>query len=398
VRGSVVKRGNGYSVVVELDRDPITGKRRQKWSSGYRTKRDAERGLSEIVASLHAGTYVEPTKQTVREYLKDWLAAIEPTIRPSTHYSYARNLRLHVLPRLGSVQLRRVDAGMLNALYAALLADGKQSNGGGGLSPRSVRYIHTIVHRALRDAVRWGRIARNPADAADPPRAAAAVRPTMTTWTADQVRAFLDYTADHRLHAAFVVLATTGMRRGECLGLRWSDVDLTVGRVSIAQTVIAVNHKVRIGSPKTARGRRTVVLDPGTVAVLRRHRQQLLAERLIMGAGFTDHGLVFCRPDGGPLHPERFSRTFEIEAARAGLPRIRLHDLRHTWATLALSAGEHPKVVQERLGHANVSITLDVYSHVTEGLHGDAASRVAGIIFGTSVSTSLAPGGAGGDE
>jgi integrase len=382
MRGSVVKRGGGYSVVVELDRDPVTGKRRQKWHSGYRTKRDAERAMSEIATAVHAGTYAEPTRQTLGDFIEDWLAAIEPTLRPSTHYSYARNLRLHALPRLGSVQLRRIDAGMLNALYADLLADGKQSNGGGGLSSRSVRYVHTIVHRAFRDAVRWGRIARNPADAADPPRAAATARPTMTTWTADQLRAFLEHIAEHRLHAAFVVLATTGMRRGECLGLRWSDLDLPAGRLSIVQTVIAVNHEVRIGSPKTARGRRTVALDQGTVAVLRRHRQQQLAERLIMGAGCTDHGLVFCRPDGEPLHPERFSRTFMIEAARAGLPRIRCHDLRHTWATLALSAGEHPKVVQERLGHANVSITLDVYSHVTEGLHGDAAARVAVIIFG----------------
>ena len=382
MRGSVVKRGDGYSVVVELDRDPITGKRRQKWHSGYRTKRDAERAMSEMVAALHAGTYLEPTKQTLGDFTKDWLAAIEPTIWPSTHYSYDRNLRLHVLPQLGSVQVRRIDAGMLNGLYALLLADGKQSNGGGGLSPRSVHYVHTILHRAFRDAVRWGRIARNPADAADPPRSAATVRPAMTTWTAQQLRAFLAHTADHRLHGAFVVLATTGMRRGECLGLRWSDVDLQAGRVSITQTVIAVNHQVRIGSPKTARARRTVVLDSGTVTALRDHRQRQLAERLLMGAGFTDHGLVFCRPDGGPLHPERFSRTFMIESARAGLPAIRLHDLRHTWATLALSAGEHPKVVQERLGHANVSITLDVYSHVTEGLHGDAAARVAVIIFG----------------
>lgn len=131
----------------------------------------------------------------------------------------------------------------------------------------------------------------------------------MRTWTADQLRAFLEHTAEHRLHAAFVLLATTGMRRGECLGLRWSDLDLTAGRLSIVQTVIAVNHEVRIGSPKTARGRRTVALDKGTVAVLHRHRQQQLAERLIMGSGFTDHGLAFCRPDGEPLHPERFSRT-----------------------------------------------------------------------------------------
>jgi integrase len=400
MRGSVVKRGDGYSVVVDLDRDPVTGKRRQKWHSGFRTKRVAERALSEIVASVHAGHYLEPTKQTLTDFVTDWLTAIEPTIRPSTHHSYGRNLRLHVLPHLGSVQLRRVDAGMLNALYAALLADGKLTNangGAGGLSPRSVRYVHTIIHRAFRDAVRWGRIGRNPADAADPPRASAVVRPTMTTWTADQVRAFLDHTADHRLHAAFVLLATTGMRRGEALGLRWSDVDLTAGRVSISQTVIMVHHDIRIGAPKTARGRRTVALDPGTVTALREHRHRQLAERLLMGAGFTDHGLVFCRPDGGPLHPERFSRMFSRELAKIGLPAIRLHDLRHTWATLALSAGEHPKVVQERLGHANVSITLDVYSHVSEGLHGDAASRVASIIFG-SVSSALANRGGGVDE
>jgi integrase len=207
----------------------------------------------------------------------------------------------------------------------------------------------------------------------------------MRTWTAPEVRAFLEHTADHRLHAAFVVLATTGMRRGECLGLRWTDLDLTAGRASIVQTVIAVNHEVRFGSPKTARGRRTVVLDPGTVAALRERRQLQLAERLLMGAGFTDHGLVFCRPDGGPLHPERFSRTFTIEARRAGLPPIRLHDLRHTWATIALTTGEHPKVVQERLGHAAIAITLDVYSHVTEGLHGDAASRVAGSSSGRAL-------------
>jgi integrase len=218
MRGSVVKRGAGYSVVVELDRDPVTGKRRQKWHSGYPTKRAAERALAEMVTSVHQGTYVEPSKQTLGEHLGGWLAAIEPTVRAATHYSYARNLRLHVVPRLGSVQLRRVDGGMLNALYAALLAEGKRSNGGGGLSPRSVAYVHTILHRAFRDAVRWGRLTRNPADAADPPKASATTPAAMSTWSAEQVRAFLDHMAGHRLYAAFVLLATTGMRRGEALG------------------------------------------------------------------------------------------------------------------------------------------------------------------------------------
>jgi len=395
VRGSVVKRGNGYTVVVELDRDPVTGKRRQKWHSGYRTKRDAERALIELTASVHGGTYVEPSRQTLADYLTDWLAAIEPTVRPATHHSYARNLRLHVAPTLGTVPLRKVDAGQLNALYAALLVTGRRSHPGGGLSPRTVRYVHTILHRAFRDAVRWGRLTRNPADAADPPRAGASTRPVMTTWTGDQVQAFLAHMRGHRLSAAFLLLATTGMRRGEALGLRWTDLDLDAGRLSIVQTVIAVNHVTRVSSPKTERGRRTVALDPGTVAALREHRRRQVAERLLMGAGFTDHGLVFCRPDGGPLHPERFSRMFDREIAKTSLPRIRLHDLRHTWASVALAAGVHPKVVQERLGHASIGITMDTYSHVTEGLHGDAAALVAGLLVAPVVSSALAAGGVG---
>jgi integrase len=294
----------------------------------------------------------------------------------------------------------RHDGLLLLGCAHRLLADGKRTvayGGGSGLSPRTVRYIHTIIHRMLGDAVRWGRIARNSADAADPPRAAATQRPAMRTWTAKHLRAFLDRTRDHRLHAAFTVLATTGMRRGECLGLRWQDLDLDTGRASISQTLVMVVHDVRIGSPKTSRGRRTVALDPDTVAVLREHRRRMLTERMLMGAGFRDHGLVFHRPDGGPLHPERFSREFTRAVARTDLPRIRLHDLRHGWATMALQAGIHPKVVQERLGHAGIAITLDTYSHVTEGLHGEAANLVAGLIAG-SVSRPLAKTGGRDDE
>jgi integrase len=388
MRGGVVRRGDGYTVVVELDRDPVTNKRRQKWHSGYRTKRDAERALSEIVASLHTGSYLEPTKQTLSDFTREWLAAIKPTIRPSTHHSYSRNLQLHVLPPLGSVQLRRIDAGMLNTLYASLLAEGRKNYAGGGLSPRSVRYIHTIMHRAFRDAVKWGRLARNPAEAADPPKATG--RPESITWTADQLRTFVEGTRGSRYWTAYLLLATTGLRRGEALGLRWSDLDLDAGRASIRQTVIAIRHTVMIGTPKTAKGRRTVTLDSGTVSALREHRRRQAAERLLMGAGWTDLDLVFCHVDGTMLHPERFSRGFLETVSRIGLPRIRLHDLRHGWATLALQAGIHPKIVQERLGHANISITLDTYSHVTAGLHEDAAEEVAALF--RPVSNPLAEG------
>lgn len=390
MRGSVVKRGDGYSVVVELDRDPVTGKRRQKWHSGYRTKRDAERGLAELLGNVNRGTYVPRSRQTVSEYVEEWLAAIAPTVRPSTHYSYSRNLRLHVVPRIGSAPLVAVDAGTLNQLYAALLADGRKDYAGGGLAPRTVRYIHTILHRAFKDAVRWGRLARNPADAADPPKAGEASRPESVTWTAVQLRTFLEGARRSRHWTAYLVLATTGLRRGEALGLRWSDLDLDAGRASIRQTVIAVKHTAMLGTPKTAKGRRTVKLDKGTVAALREHRRRQAAERLLMGAGWTDTDLVFCHVDGTMLHSERFTRGFSDAVRRLGLPAIRLHDLRHGWATLALQKGIHPKVVQERLGHANIGITLDTYSHVVAELHEEAAEDVAAMFL--PVSNPLAEG------
>ena len=382
MRGSIVKRGTSYSVVLDLDPDPTTARRRQKWHSGYRTKREAAVALAELVSSVNRGAYVPRSRQTVAEYAEEWLAAIAPTVRPSTHYSYARNLRLHVLPYLGSTPLAAVDAGTLNGLYATLLASGRRNHEGGGLSARSVSYVHTICHRALRDAVKWGRLVRNPADAADPPRATSSGSPDMATWTAEQLGTFLTGVRDDRLSAAYFLLATTGMRRGEALGLRWADVDLDDGRAAIRQTVIAVNHQPSIGTPKTAKGRRTVRLDKATVTALREHRKRQAKERLQMGSGWTDHGLVFCRVDGNLLHPERFSRSFGDRVRQLGLPKIRLHDLRHGWATMALGAGVHPKVVQERLGHATIGVTLDVYSHVTAGLHDDAAERVAGLVFG----------------
>ncbi len=379
MRGSIVKRAKGYSVVVELDRDPLTGKRRQRWHSGYRTKRLAEDALTAMADSVNKGTYVAKSKQSLTAYVEEWLRAIEPTVRPSTHYSYARNLRLHVLPYLGTTTLHAVDAGMLNGLYATLLASGRRDHEAGGLSPRSVRYVHTIAHRAFKDAVKWGRLARNPADAADPPRASSSGRPESVTWTAEQLRTFLAGTRDNRHGTAYLVLATTGLRRGEALGLRWRDLDLAAGRAAIRQTVIAVRHTPMLGTPKTAKGRRTITLDKGTVAALREHRKAQAVERLRMGSGWVDHDLVFAHIDGAMLHPERFTRSFSDAVKRSGLPTIRLHDLRHGWATMALSAGVHPKVVQERLGHANIGVTLDTYSHVTGSLHDDAAEQVAAL-------------------
>ncbi len=380
MRGSVIKRGKSWSVVVELPPDPETGKRRQRWHSGYRTRKEAERARIELLSIVDSGTYVDHNRETLAEFIADWLPAIERTIRPATLHSYERNLRLHVTPYIGTLPLPKIDAGVLNGLYARLLKEGRRDRQG-GFSPRTVRYVHTILHRALKDGAKWGRIARNPADAANAPRAAANAAPEMTTWTAGELRTFLEQNAEDRLYAAWLLLATTGMRRGEALGLRWADLDFETGRAAVRQTVVMVGKEVVFGTPKTAKGRRVVALDTATLAGLRAHRARQLEERLLIGAGWRDLGLAFAKVTGEPLHPDRFSREFDRRVERSGLPRIRLHDLRHTWATLALQAGVHPKVVQERLGHSAVGITLDVYSHSIPAMQADAAEKVAGLVL-----------------
>jgi integrase len=327
--------------------------------------------------------YVDPGKQTVAEYLEEWLEAIGPTLRPSTLHSYRRNVTLHVSAHIGSAKLVKLDPVGLNRLYALLLNEGRRDRPG-GLSPRTVRYVHTIVHRALKDAVRWGRLARNVADGADPPPPSRGDTPEVQCWPKETLAAFLERSRAYgdRYFPLWVVLATTGARRGEVLGLRWSDVDLDGGRASICQTIISVKHEVRFGVPKTARGRRPLALDVGTIKVLRKWQRQQLEEKMLLGPGYDDHDLVFAKVTGQPLHPERVSREFDRRVERWDLSRITLHGLRHTWATLALATGVHPKIVQERLGHSVIAVTLDLYSHTTPTLHDEAAELVAGQILG----------------
>jgi integrase len=376
MRGHVRKRGAKWCVVVDTGRDK-SGKRIQKWHSGFARRKDADEALSEILSGLQQGTYVEPSKLTLGGFLRDeWLPAVRRSLRPSTFRNY-NGLLAHVLPAIGHVPLRDVTAPMLTARYGELI-DGDAEHQ--PLSPSTVRLVHTLVRQALADAVKWNRLARNPADSAEPPSARAARSRKMQTWDRDQLRAFLAHVRDDRLYAAWRTTATTGMRRGELLGLRWRDLELDASRASIVQTLIDGPTAPQISEPKTESGRRSVALDDETVAVIRAHRKAQAAEKLALGPAYADHGLVFCREDGVPLWPRTFSQMFKRHVENAGLPPIRLHDLRHTHATLALQAGIHPKVVSERLGHANISITLDTYSHAIPAMQEDAAAKVAALI------------------
>jgi len=344
MRGSVVKKNDRWYVVIE-DRDPATGARKRRWHSGYRTKREAQAACNELVVAMQRGDYLQANRQTVGEFALEWLATSAPTVRPSTLDKYQRDLRAHVIRRIGFVPLAKLDGPALNRLWAQLAVTGRKPASPGGLASK-----RSATHRPIK------------------------------AWTADTLRRFLEATRDHELSALWMLIATTGLRRGEALGLRWSDVDLDTGRAQINQTVIAIGWTVHLGQPKTQAGRRPIALDPSTILVLREHQLAMQA-RPATSAGRGGDQLVFSEPDGAPLHPERVYQAFRRAVIRHHLPSIPLHGLRHTWATLALQMDVHPRVVQERLGHSNIAITLQTYSHVLPIMHDDAAATVAALFM-----------------
>ena len=358
-----------------------TEERRRAIKAGFHTRKEAQAAMAKVMVAVEERSYVTPSTLTVREYLsKEWLPAIEATVRPTTYRSYVQHVSFHIAPHIGTLRLEKVNGATLNALYAKLASQGKR-DGKRGLSPRTVHHVHTCLHRAFRDAVRWGRLFRNPVDAADPPRVAGPGSREMKTWDATQVRAFLEATSNDRLHPLWRLLAMTGMRRGEVLGLKWEDIDFEAGRLAVRRSLIPLGGEVIVSEPKTARGRRSIALDPETVEVLKTQAARQLAEQQQWGEAWTDSGYICTKGDGTPYHPEVVSRYFRKAVKEAKLPTIRPHDLRHTHATLALRAGIHPKVVSERLGHANISITLDTYSHAIPAMQEEAAALIAELVF-----------------
>lgn len=354
-------------------------KRKQVRRRGFPTQAAARAALDELLGNVRAGTHVEAARTTLGAYLRLWLDGLASRgHRATTIDGYRRKVRYVLDDPIAEVPLQSVTAADLDRLYGKLATSGRRD--GTALGLRTVRHIHTIVGKALADAERQDLIARNPARRATPPSATAARSPEAATWTPSQLRVFLDSTAEHHHGALFRVAAMTGMRRGELCGLRWSDIDLDAGRLVVLRTITVVNREVVEGDVKTPRSRRGVDLDAATVAVLRAHRARQLEQRLLMGVGYTDRDLVFASVTGEPLNPDSIGRAFTREVERMDLPRIRFHDLRHTHATHLLAAGVNMKLVSERLGHATVGFTLDVYGHVMPGQQAGAAAAVAALV------------------
>ena len=361
--GSIFQRANGrWAAYISVDgrRQILYGKTRPEVASK----------LTDALKSRDAGIPVIGSKETLGTFLPRWLEAHRHRVRPRVWDRYEQLVRIHALPTLSKVPVAKLTQAHLQSLYAERM-------GRGGRSPSLVHHLHMALHKALGDAVRWGLAVRNVADLVDPPRMP---RKEMEVLNADQVRTLLATEAEPALRALLTVAVTTGMRQGEILGLRWSDVDVTRGVVAIRGSLQRSRGQVFISEPKTARSRRQVELSGMAIAALTAERTRQRNLREDMPDGWNPLDLVFPTPAGTPQHGKTLTTSYHQLLKRAQLPRVRFHDLRHTAATLMLSRGVHPKIVSEMLGHANIAITLDLYSHVTPTMQREAASAMDSLL------------------
>jgi integrase len=355
--------------VLEYGRDS-NGRRLQTSKAGFPTKAAAQTALQQVVRSLM--TDVNITSLTVSEYLEAWLTG-KHALKPKTMSLYRDFTINYLVPHLGQIRLLELRAHHLDRMYANITLGMR----GQPLSPSTIRRIHAVLRSALNSAVKRRLIPYSPADhielAPENPK-----RPK--PWTAEQCQTFLGDIAEDRLANLYHLILFTGMRRGEAIGLRWEDVDLAGACLSVKQQITEVHGRGVVGTPKTKRGTRVIPIDDDTVAILRRHQEMQDVERAAWGTAWNDAGLVFTREDGRALRPEYATRHFQALAQQSGLPAIRLHDLRHTNASLALEAGVEMKVVSDRLGHSQISVTADLYTHVSRRVGNTAAEQIAGVL------------------
>jgi len=372
-RGYIRQRGNDiYNVAVSLGKDMKTGKYKYQWNTVRGSRKDAERKLTELLHQVDTGKLIRPGKIHLKEYLEKWLSDyVWPNLAPRAAEGYEHICRHHLIPTLGTVTLNGLRPEHIADYQKEKLKAGR--NDGTGLSAQTVRHHHTCLHKALETAVQWGLLARNTADAVTPPRAQGV---EMKTWDIDDMETFLEDARQTPYFALFAVALFTGMRRSELLALRWCDLDLLELQCHVTRSLhVLRGGQVVIRQPKTAKGRRMIALSPLTASILREHREKQKLERAMLGVSLTDDNLVFSNLEGKPLLPNTVTHAWIKLVRRTGIKPIRFHDARHSHASLMLKQGTHPKIVQERLGHASIQVTLDTYSHVAPGLQEAAAAR-----------------------
>jgi integrase len=375
MKGHIKQRSSGtWTIVLSLGYDPKTGKRSQKWRTVKGTKKDAEKELRRLLKPIDEGRKVVPSKLTVGDYLEQWLAAIEPEVGHKTLVRYHGIIENNVVPHLGDVELQKLDALQVQGFYSALLKSGRKK-GSGGLSPQTVRHVHAVLRNALRRAVAWDKLAASPLDRVKPP---AAPDDEARVLEPDEQAGLLAAARGTRLFAPVIFSLGTGLRRGELLALKWSDI--TGNEARIRRAAGQTQGTVSIKAPKSRAGRRTIVLPASVLEALQAHRALVAAERLKAGAAYQDEGYLFPDYLGGLWKPDTFTAAFRRLVRDTGLDGVGHHTLRHTHASALLRSGVDIKTVAQRLGHADVALTLRTYAHVLGGAQDEAAKKADALL------------------
>lgn len=381
MRGSVVKRGSGYSIVLDLDRDP-SGKRRQKRISGFPTRKDAENRLAELITQVSKGQYVVAGDMTLSEYLPRWFDAHKEGLSHSTLLRYDGIVRQHLIPALGKLPLQKLQALHIQDFLKAELENGRRDNKktvGTGLSAAAVRYEYRVLRVALGRAVEWGMLSRNVAEYVKVPRSA---KREISVLDEKQIAILLQSLGGDYLHLPVFLAVYTGMRMGEILGLRWEDVDLTKGIINLRRASIQRKAGMpEFREPKTPRSRRSIDISLEVVNTLKEYHRQQASWKLAAGELWEGNDLVCCHENGSPINPPTLSSRFRTFAANQNLA-VTFHQLRHAHASLLIKAGVPVKVISERLGHSSVAITMDIYGHLLPGMQREAAEAFERLLLG----------------
>lgn len=368
------KCGAKWNFVLDIGRDPITNKRRQKSKGGFSTKKEAEAACAKLINQVESEQYTEQSKMPFSEFLKQYLKTKETLIKKNTLANYKRHIESNINPYLGKLQLAKITPNDITGLYSLLLSE---REGKKGLAATSIGDVHKVIYNALDQALRYEYIIRNPAALVKRPRA---VKSEIQVWDLKQATQFLKVAEADRTYIAFLLALTTGMRQGEILGLRWKDINMKEGTLRIVQTLSHDGKELTAGA-KTDAGNRVISIDPKTVAELKKYKKKLIAEQVEAIEYNTKLDLVMPTSVGSILIPRNLMRSYYRLIDDAKVPKIKFHDLRHTHATLLLKQGAHPKIVSERLGHAGVRTTLDIYSHVLPDMQKDAATTFGKMFY-----------------
>jgi integrase len=377
--GSITKRKDGrWQGNATVGYNPVNGKPKKKYFYG-KSRKEVQLLIAEALGKVQAGTYQEVSKLKVAEWFQIWLDEYQKmALRTTTFESYDMQARLHILPAIGHHYLCKLETCHLQALYNAKLQDGARLDGKeGGLSPRTVRYQHTIIHACLAQARKEGKIIINPADSVKLPQDNGKEHRFLDT---DQVRTLLKVARESNYFAAYYLALNTGLRRGELLALRWQEIDMVESTVKVSRGLVRTKGGLIFQEPKTKFSKRVIGISPEVVSVLKAHKKEQNEHRLSLGEIYQDQDLIFCNELGLPLDPRALTRHFERLLEKAGLEKINFHGLRHTFATLSLQEGTDPRTTQEALGHHKVAFTLDVYSGVTAKMKQEATSKIGNLL------------------